>query len=149
MEVCLSKNSRISLCLRPLHRLKAALRAQVQRTFGIKMRIADPPEISLDGHPLDPVRCRLMSKPVQAPSGADAAGSELAFEEAVKRLESIVQSMESEDLPLETLLSRYEEGTRIARLCQKKLGQAEVRIQELEKNSSGQAVIKPVSTHEA
>jgi len=90
-----------------------------------------------------------MSKPVQAPSGAEAAGSELAFEEAIKRLESIVESMESEDLPLETLLSRYEEGTKIAQHCQKKLSQAEVRIQELEKNSAGQAVIKPVLTNEA
>jgi exodeoxyribonuclease VII small subunit len=90
-----------------------------------------------------------MSNLVQAPGGAETAGSELPFEEAIKRLESIVSSMESEDLPLETLLSRYEEGSRIAQHCQKKLSQAEVRIQELEKNSSGQASLKPVLTSEA
>ncbi|MDB6041181.1 MAG: xseB [Verrucomicrobiales bacterium] len=90
-----------------------------------------------------------MSKLVQGPSGAETVGSELPFEEAIKRLESIVSSMESEDLPLETLLSRYEEGSKIAQHCQKKLNQAEVRIQELEKNSSGQAIIKPVSISEA
>ena len=55
-----------------------------------------------------------MSKATKAPD----AGSNLAFEEALKRLETVVEAMESEDLPLETLLARYEEGTRLAKACQ-------------------------------
>jgi exodeoxyribonuclease VII small subunit len=68
----------------------------------------------------------------------------LAFEEALKKLESIVQSMESQELPLEQMLARYDEGTRLAQLCQTKLAEAEVKIQQIEKNSKGEMTLKPV-----
>ena len=70
--------------------------------------------------------------------------AELPFEEALKKLESIVEAMESGDLPLETLLRRFEEGTRLVKLCQARLEQAELQIQKLEKNSAGQIALKPM-----
>ena len=69
----------------------------------------------------------------------------MSFEEALKKLEGIVESMESDELPLETLLARFEEGTRLAKLCQSKLSEAELKIQELEKNASGELTLKPAS----
>jgi len=66
----------------------------------------------------------------------------LPFEEALQRLERIVESMEAQDLPLETLLARYEEGSKLARLCQAKLGEAELKIQQLEKNTKGEMTVK-------
>jgi exodeoxyribonuclease VII small subunit len=74
---------------------------------------------------------------------ADKAGN-LPFEEALKRLEGIVEAMESEDLPLESLLAKYEEGTRLARICQDKLAEAELKIQKLEKNAAGEMQLKPM-----
>jgi exodeoxyribonuclease VII small subunit len=68
----------------------------------------------------------------------------LPFEEALNKLQAIVEAMESEDLPLETLLSRYEEGTRLARVCQEKLAEAEVKIQQLEKSAAGEMQLKPM-----
>ena len=53
--------------------------------------------------------------------------------------------MENEELPLETLLARFEEGTRLAKMCQSKLADAELKIQKLEKNNAGEAVLKPLS----
>ena len=73
-----------------------------------------------------------------------AKGDDVPFEEAMKRLEAIVEAMESEDLPLETLLARFEEGTRLAKACQAKLADAEVKIQKLEKNSAGEITLKPL-----
>jgi exodeoxyribonuclease VII small subunit len=67
------------------------------------------------------------------------------FEEAVKRLEAIVEAMEKEELPLETLLARYEEGARLAQLCQAKLSEAELKVQQLEKNSKGELSLKPMN----
>jgi exodeoxyribonuclease VII small subunit len=67
------------------------------------------------------------------------------FEEALKRLETIVETMESEDLPLETLLARFEEGSKLVRVCQAKLAEAELKIQKLEKNSAGEPVLRPLS----
>ena len=69
---------------------------------------------------------------------------DLPFEEALKRLESIVEAMESGDLPLEMLLQRFEEGRRLLSLCQTRLDQAELKIQKLEKNAAGETVLKPL-----
>ena len=68
----------------------------------------------------------------------------LPFEEALKRLETIVEAMEGDDLPLEALLVNYEEGTRLARVCQAKLAEAELKVQQLEKNAAGELQLKPL-----
>lgn len=82
----------------------------------------------------------------KASKAVDAAKPEnLPFEEALKKLESIVESMESGDLPLETLLSRFEEGTRLAKVCQVKLADAELKIQKLETNAAGEPALTPLS----
>jgi exodeoxyribonuclease VII small subunit len=84
-----------------------------------------------------------MSKPSKA---AEAARSDtLPFEEAMKRLETIVDAMESDELPLEELLIRYEEGMKLARVCQGKIADAELKIQQLEKNAQGVLTLKPVA----
>ena len=84
-----------------------------------------------------------MSKAVKAPEASKA--EQLPFEEALKRLETIVETMESEDLPLEALLARFEEGTQLAKACQAKLADAELKIQKLEKSSAGEMTLKPLS----
>ena len=66
------------------------------------------------------------------------------FEEALKKLEGIVEAMESEDLPLEMLLSKYEEGSKLVKICQEKLAEAELKIQQLGKNAAGEMKLKPL-----
>jgi exodeoxyribonuclease VII small subunit len=75
------------------------------------------------------------------------AGS-LPFEEALKKLETIVTAMEGEDLPLEALLAKYEEGTRLAKACQDKLAEAELKIQQLEKTAAGEIKLRPLALPE-
>lgn len=70
----------------------------------------------------------------------------MAFEEALKKLESIVEAMESGDLPLETLLARFEEGTGLVKTCQAKLEEAELKISKLEKNAAGEPMLTPAGT---
>jgi exodeoxyribonuclease VII small subunit len=80
-----------------------------------------------------------------------ASGSkpeELPFEEALGKLEAIVDAMEGDDLPLEGLISRFEEGTRLARLCQTRLAEAELKIQQLEKQPDGALTLKPLAVTE-
>ena len=74
----------------------------------------------------------------------ESAGNAVPFEEALKRLEAIVESMEAGDLPLETLLDRFQEGTKLVKVCQGQLEQAELKIKQLEKNASGEMVLKNV-----
>jgi len=61
----------------------------------------------------------------------------------LKKLEDIVETMESDELPLETLLARYEEGAKLVKVCQEKLAEAELKIQQLEKNAAGEMKLKP------
>ncbi|MEO8428755.1 MAG: exodeoxyribonuclease VII small subunit [Verrucomicrobiota bacterium] len=86
-----------------------------------------------------------MSKAAKANHSASCPGETAPFEEALKKLESIVESMEGDELPLETLLARFEEGTRLVQICQAKLAEAEVKIQQLEKNATGELELKPLA----
>ena len=60
-----------------------------------------------------------------------------SFEEAMSSLEAIVASMEDDDLPLESLLSQYEEGVKQLKICQTRLSEAEVKIKQLESKADG------------
>ena len=79
---------------------------------------------------------------------ADAGKGSLPFEDALKKLEGIVEAMESDDLPLETLLAKYEEGAKLVKICQEKLAEAELKIQQLEKTASGEMKLKPLNLSE-
>lgn len=63
--------------------------------------------------------------------------SEQTFETAIERLENIVQTMESDKMPLEELLTRYEEGIKLVKVCQEKLETAEKRIDIITRNAAG------------
>jgi exodeoxyribonuclease VII small subunit len=67
------------------------------------------------------------------------------FEEALQKLEALVEAMESGELPLETLLARYEEGVKLTKICQDKLAEAELKIQQLEKSAGGELRLKPLA----
>lgn len=85
----------------------------------------------------------------KASKAAEAAKADtLPFEEALKHLEAIVEALESGDLPLEALLAKYEQGMKLAAVCQEKLAEAEVKIQQLEKTLSGELKLKPFAAAE-
>lgn len=86
-----------------------------------------------------------MSKTAKGPADRPGEPVDLPFEEALKRLEEIVGAMESDGLPLETMLARYEEGMKLAVVCQARLAAAEVRIQQLEQSSGGDLGLKPMA----
>jgi exodeoxyribonuclease VII small subunit len=88
------------------------------------------------------------SAPKNAGQNNPAKAVSLPFEDALKKLETIVGAMEVEDLPLETLLAKYEEGTRLAKACQEKLAEAELKIQQLEKTAAGEFKLKPAALPE-
>jgi exodeoxyribonuclease VII small subunit len=59
---------------------------------------------------------------------------ELDFEAAMAELESLVERMESGDLPLEETLKQFERGVILTRQCQEALKQAEQKVQILSGN---------------
>ena len=88
------------------------------------------------GHTM--LNCSLAVMSQQVKKSAPAAN----FEQAMKRLEEIVEQMESGDLPLEELIVRYEEGMKLVKVCQERLASAEQRIEIITRNTAGKPVVK-------
>jgi len=65
------------------------------------------------------------------------------FEEALSRMEAIVNQLEKGDLPLEQALQLFEEGVTISRFCNGKLAEAERKVEILLKNKEGRLVEEP------
>jgi exodeoxyribonuclease VII small subunit len=65
------------------------------------------------------------------------------FEEALKRLEEILQQLEQGDLPLEMALKTFEEGMRLVRFCGNKLDEVEKKVEILLQNEEGRLVTRP------
>lgn len=66
-----------------------------------------------------------------------------SFEKALKRLEEIVNKLESGNLPLDESLKIFEEGVKLSRFCTKKLDEAERKVEVLLKNKEGKFTTKP------
>ncbi len=54
-----------------------------------------------------------------------------SFEEALKKLETIVQQLENSEITLEESVNLYEEGIQLSKFCTEILQQAELRIEEV------------------
>jgi len=65
----------------------------------------------------------------KAPSSNPSSEPEIPFERAIEELESIVKEMESQRLPLDQLIAKYERGNRLLKTCQTRIEQAEQRIE--------------------
>ncbi len=74
--------------------------------------------------------------------------SDIKFEEALARLEQIVDALEAGNLPLEESLKAFEEGVVMARRCSRYLEEAEKRIEVLTKDESGLLKTEPLEWEE-
>jgi len=77
----------------------------------------------------------MTAKKIAAPAGAEAAAP--PFEEALERLEHIVEELEGGALTLEESLARYEEGMKLSRRLTQTLDDAERRIEKLVQGGDG------------
>jgi len=65
---------------------------------------------------------------------------ELSFEEALAKLEETVRRLEAGNLPLDEAVALFEEGTRLARLCNERLDAAELKVSQLMQTPGGEYV---------
>ncbi len=68
-----------------------------------------------------------------------AKGKDPSFEEALQQLESIVGRLESGETKLEESIRLFEEGMRLAGICQKRLDEADKKIEVLLRKPTGTA----------
>ncbi len=63
--------------------------------------------------------------------------AKLSFEAALSKLETIVESMETGEVPLADLLVKFEDGNRLLKHCESRLKEAELKIEQLKKEREG------------
>jgi len=73
---------------------------------------------------------------------------EKKFEEAMERLEQVVEDLESGKLPLEESLKIFEEGMNLVNFCSKKLEEAEQKVTILIKEGEGKYGQQPFDAEE-
>lgn len=69
--------------------------------------------------------------------------AELKFEEALKKLEKIVEDLERGDLSLDEALKKYQDGIELSSACSQRLDNAKKKIDILIKNKKGELELKP------
>ncbi len=79
----------------------------------------------------------------KAPDSVSPDPGDLAFEDALAQLEELISGMESDQMPLEQLITNYEQGTRLFQVCEKRLNEAEGRIESIRKKRNGERVVEP------
>lgn len=65
------------------------------------------------------------------------------LEDAMRRLDEVTQALDRENADLEEALRLYEEGVRLVAICNKKLEDAERKIQMLKINAEGELCETP------
>lgn len=68
---------------------------------------------------------------------------DIKFEDALKKLEKIVEDLEKGDLTLDEALKKYQEGIELSRACSQRLESAKKKIDVLVKNKKGEFELKP------
>lgn len=61
----------------------------------------------------------------------------MSFEDAMKELETVVQRLESGEVPLEDSIKLYERGAALKSHCQKKLAEAEEKVAQITTDADG------------
>ncbi|MFH0828539.1 MAG: exodeoxyribonuclease VII small subunit [Candidatus Omnitrophota bacterium] len=70
--------------------------------------------------------------------------AEVKFEEALRKLEKIVEDLEKGELSLDEALKKYQEGIELSRSCSSRLENAKKKIDVLVKNKKGEFEFKPL-----
>lgn len=71
----------------------------------------------------------------------------LTFEDALKRLEEIVDTLEAGEVPLEKAIDLFQDGMLLSQVCSQKLDKVEQKIETLLEENGGLA-IKPLELEE-
>jgi exodeoxyribonuclease VII small subunit len=72
------------------------------------------------------------------PKAESATKPEISFEAALTQLEKIVEEMDDDALPLEELIVRYSEGTKLVKVCEERLATVEKKIEIISRSATGE-----------
>jgi len=74
--------------------------------------------------------------------------TKLSFEESLKKLEQIVETLEGGNSSLEESIRLYEEGMALGKSCMTELNEAKLKLKKIQKNVGGELIEEPVRVKE-
>jgi exodeoxyribonuclease VII small subunit len=99
--------------------------------------------------PDDAAQLNLGSKSAAAETPAGNAGMPAPrFEDSLRRLEQLVEELESGDLALEDSIARFEEGQTLLRMCTELLDKAELQVREVLRRADGTLTARALELEE-
>ena len=69
---------------------------------------------------------------------------ELSFEEALIKLENIVRELEAGRIKLDDAVTAYTQAVNLKNFCEKKLKDAQLKIEKIETSNNGELTTKPL-----
>jgi len=92
--------------------------------------------------------------PTTMPDPDSEKKTKVTFEAAMTQLEKIVEEMDDDTLPLEELIVRYAEGTKLVKVCEERLAAVEKKIEVISRTADGEPKLEEfepaaVATEEA
>ena len=64
----------------------------------------------------------------------------LTFEEAMKELEKLVDSLDEGDISLDEAISAYDRGSKLKDYCQKKLHEAKMKVETIQSSDNNNEI---------
>ncbi len=80
---------------------------------------------------------------VQSPKLAEI--TKMSFEDALSELEDIVRTLEGGKGKLEEAITAYERGAQLKAHCEKKLKEAQAKVEKISLSAGGEAVTEPAN----
>ena len=81
-------------------------------------------------------------------TGQQTAVEKMSFEQALGELETIVRSLETGNTALEDSITAYERGVTLKKHCEKKLKEAQAKIEKITINEDGSVKAEPFAEQE-
>jgi exodeoxyribonuclease VII small subunit len=101
-------------------------------------------QLSIDAHDVGKDGVESLGQVVQTrrprghPHAPMSDKKDVDLEKALAELESLVEDLETGDLPLDTAMKKFEDGIKLTRTCQAALRDAEQKVQILLKSAGGE-----------
>ena len=76
----------------------------------------------------------------------DGSLDKMSFEDAMKELEKLVDSLDKGDVSLDEAITAYDRGSQLKEYCEKKLNEAKMKIETIQSSDKGNVVVDQLSS---
>ena len=76
----------------------------------------------------------------------DGSLDKMSFEDAMKELEKLVDSLDKGDVSLEEAITAYDRGSQLKEYCEKKLNEAKMKIETIQSSDKEDVVVDQLTS---